>query len=114
MCSARRVSGHVDADKDRVCDLCSSELGKADVEQGTETDTDTESESETDTETEDEETGETESEGGNCTETETVVGDETDGGSEGGCGSSIGVGSVTLMITATLAGIALVKRKKEH
>ncbi|MBP3377070.1 MAG: hypothetical protein J6L83_09930 [Clostridia bacterium] len=93
-CGAERISGHVDADKNRVCDLCSAELTVAD----TETDTETESS--------DEET-ETESK----IENESGTGEDV---SEGGCGSAIGAGGITLIVTATLAGIALIKRKKEN
>ena len=93
-CGAERISGHVDADKNRVCDLCSAELTVAD----TETDTETES-------------------GDKETETESKIENESGTGedvSEGGCGSAIGAGGITLIVTATLAGIALIKRKKEN
>lgn len=108
VCGAERLPGHIDADKDRICDLCKEQLSSdnSGSENGDETESGNESES-----------GD-ESESGGKTETETGSkapeddSKNTSSGDKKGCGSSIGAGALTMIISVALAGITLVKRKK--
>ncbi len=131
VCGAERLPGHVDADKDRYCDVCEKELyaasGETETEDGTESEVESgdpsesgsentsESETEDISESESEDTSETESEKVDETESEGSK-SETPGGTDGGkkgCKSSIGAGALTVIVSVALAGFALIKRKKE-
>ncbi len=123
-CGAERLPGHVDADKDRYCDLCEKELYAASDESESESETESETESGSSSEIESEDVSESESEDESETESDDVTETETEdtesgtqGGNDGGkkgCKSSICASALTVTVSVTLAGFTLVKRKKEN
>ncbi len=127
VCKAERLPGHVDADKDRYCDICEEQLyvdsSQSESTSETESESTSETESESTSETESESTSETES--GSTSETESSSettptpqkpGDKDDNSSDSGkkgCKSTLGAGALTVVVSVALAGSECIKKKKE-
>ena len=113
VCGAGRLPGHVDADKNKVCDECEAKLGSSESESESESEAESEIESETQTETESGGKTDQPTESETKSEQPDNNGGSSQGGKKKGCGSALGASALLVIVSVSIVGFVSAKKKKE-